>query len=74
MILFFFSSELFFLSVLSFDKVVENSWETRKDLKDLNYLTGEYAAFLLLQHLKENVFILLLWKIAQHLLDQDTFQ
>lgn len=74
MILFFFSSELFFLSVLSFDKVVENSWETRKDLKDLNYLTGEYAAFLFLQHLKENVFILLLWKIAQHLLDQDTFQ
>lgn len=69
MILFFFSSELFFLSVFSFDKVVENSWETRKDLKDLNYLTGKYAAFLLLQHLKENVFILLLWKIEQHLLD-----
>lgn len=69
MILFFFSSELFFLSVPSFDKVVENSWETRKDLKDLNYLTGKYTAFLLLQHLKENVFILLLWKIAQHLLD-----
>lgn len=64
MILFFFSSELYFSSVLSFDKVTENSGETRKDLKDLNYLTGKCVAFLLLHRLKEKVFILLLWKIA----------
>lgn len=69
MILFFLSSVLFFPSVLSFDKVTESSWEARKDLKDFNYLTGKCAASLLLQHLKEKTLILLLWKIARHLLD-----
>jgi len=61
MITFFFSSELFFPSVLSFDEVTKNSREKRKDLKDLNYLTGKCAAFLFLHTLREKVFISLLW-------------